>query len=253
MKELLECGLLFRERLDLVTTITNVALLVCVVTLSSGLLALYFRSHKAVVFAFCSGALIGSAVIFLLPDARELFERSEPPLPPALLWLVCALGFLSFYLFELGSHAAGSARLAGLGGAIGVATHSFLDGVVIGQGFQAGEETGVVLAIAVMMHKLADGVSAVGIMLGTEHSVRQTTVMLLVTALAPVAGVLAQSSVVLPMSLLALLLSLFAGMLLYLGANRLIPRARSASASPWIPVLSLAGVAFVFLAHLLSH
>ena len=111
----------------------------------------------------------------------------------------------------------------------------------------------MVLAIAVMMHKLADGVSAVGIMLGTEHSVRQTTVMLLVTALAPVAGVLAQSSVVLPMSLLALLLSLFAGMLLYLGANRLIPQARSASASPWIPVLSLAGVAFVFLAHLLSH
>jgi zinc transporter ZupT len=235
------------------TTVAYVALLAFAVTLLSGLLALHFRSHKAIVFAFCSGALIGGAVIFLLPDARELFAKSGSSLPPALLWLVCALGFLSFYLFELGSHAAGSARLAGIGGAIGVATHSFMDGVVIGQGFQVGDETGLVLAVAVMLHKLADGVSAVGVMLGTEHSVSQTTVMLLVTAIAPVAGVLAQSFVVLPTSLLALLLSMFAGMFLYLGANRLIPEARSASSSPWIPVLSLAGVAFVFLAHLLSH
>ena len=78
------------------TTTTNIALLACAVPLSSGLLALYFRSYKAIVFSFCSGVLIGSAVVFLLPDAQELFDRSDTPLPPAMLWLVCALGFLSF-------------------------------------------------------------------------------------------------------------------------------------------------------------
>ena len=69
--------------------------------------------------------LIGSAVIVLLPDAWQLLEHSDSTLDSDLVWLFCAVGFLSFYLLERGSLAKGSTRLAGLGGAIGLATHSF--------------------------------------------------------------------------------------------------------------------------------
>jgi len=223
-----------------------------VVTLLSGLAALYLQDRKAEVFAFCAGALIGGAVIVLLPDAWQLLEDSDSTLDSDLVWLFCAVGFLSFYLLERGSHAKGSARLAGLGSAIGLATHSFFDGVVIGQGFRAGEDIGVSLALAVLLHKLADGVSAVGVMLGTEHSVRETIGMLVITAVAPVFGAIAQSFLVLPTSLLALLLSWFAGMFLYLAASRLLPEARRASASMAVPALSLAGVGVAYLAHTLS-
>ena len=222
------------------------------VTLLSGLAALYLHDRKAEVFAFCAGALIGGAVIVLLPDAWQLLEDSDSTLDSDLVWLFCAVGFLSFYLLERESHAKGSTRLAGLGGAIGLATHSFFDGVVIGQGFRAGEDIGVSLALAVLLHKLADGVSAVGVMLGTEHSVRETIGMLVITAVAPVFGAIAQSFLVLPTSLLALLLSWFAGMFLYLAASRLLPEARRASASMAVPALSLAGVGVAYLAHTLS-
>ncbi len=223
------------------------------VTLAGGLGALYLRNHKPLVFAFCSGALVGAAVILLLPDARSLLEQSDSRLSPDLVWLACALGFLFFYLFERGAHAASSARIAGLGGAIGLATHSFLDGVVIGQGFRAGEEIGLALAGAVLLHKLADGVSAVGVMLGTAHSVRETTTMLVITAVAPVLGAVAQSFLVLPTSALALVLAWFSGMFLYLGASRLLPEARKANPSIAVPALSLTGVAVAYVAHVLSH
>jgi ZIP family zinc transporter len=223
------------------------------VTLGGGLGALYLRHHKSLVFAFCSGALIGAAVIVVLPDARQLLLESNSRLSPDLVWLACALGFLCFYLFERGAHENLSARLAGLGGALGLATHSFLDGVVIGQGFRAGEEIGVALAGAVLLHKLADGVSAVGVMLGTEHSVRETTTMLVITAVAPVFGAVAQSFVVLPASILALCLAWFSGTFLYLGASKLLPEARAANPSPAVALLSLSGVALAYAAHVLSH
>jgi ZIP family zinc transporter len=226
----------------------------------AGVLALYFRRHVAFVYAFCSGALIGSAVIFLLPDAISFLERSESPFDPNLLWLVCAGGFLFFYLFERGTGTqdsselpASSDHIAGLSGALGLATHSFLDGVLIGQGFQAGREIGALLALAVMMHKLADGVSAVAVMLGTKHNARLAVLVLVLTSAAPVAGVLVQSLVVLPSAALALLLSGFAGMFLFVGASRLLPEARRRSASTLVPVLSLAGLAFVYVAHALTR
>jgi hypothetical protein len=164
------------------------------------------------------------------------------------------LGFASFYALEMGRHAEESARIAGIGGALGLTVHSFIDGVIIGEGFRAGGETGFVLAVAVMLHRLADGASAVGVMLGTEHGIRQTAFMLLATALAPVAGALVPSFLPLPALFLSLLLSFFSGMLLFLGAKHLLPEARRAAASSvTVPASFAAGLVVVYAAYLLSH
>ena len=240
-------------RASTLTTVLHVSLAAFAVTLASGIGALYLRRHQPHVYAFCSGALIGGALFFLLPDARELLESTGSSVPGDLAWLACALGFLFFYLFGRGETSHESARLAGLGGTIGLATHSFFDGVVIGQGFQAGEDTGMSLALAVLLHKLADGVSVVGIMLGTEHNRKETGTWLVITAAAPALGAAAQSLLVLPASVLALFLGWFAGMFLYLGANQLLPEARQATRSLAIPALSLVGVAMTYVAHALSH
>jgi len=186
-------------------------------------------------------------VLFLLPDAFRFFEQSASTLPSLLVWVMAILGFFVFYALERGRHAQETARIAGLGAAIGIAVHSFIDGVIIGEGFRAGGDTGLVLAAAVMLHRLADGASAVGVMLGTEHGIRQTAFMLLLTALAPIAGALVPSFYSLPAFLFSLLLSFFSGMLLFLGAKHLLPEARRAPAS------FAAGVAVVYAAYLLSH
>jgi ZIP family zinc transporter len=224
------------------------------VTLLSGLGALVLRRHKSVVFASCAGALIGGATFFLLPDAFHFFEESESTIPAHVVWAAAALGFAVFYALERGRHAPESARIAGIGGALGLAVHSFLDGVIIGEGFHAGGETGFVLAVAVMLHRLADGASAVGVMLGTEHGIRQTAFMLVVTALAPIAGAVVTSFFSLPAFFLSLLLGFFSGMLLFLGAKHLLPEARRAAASSvTVPASFAAGLMVVYAAYLLSH
>lgn len=224
------------------------------VTLLSGLGALYLRRHKSMVFASCAGALIGGAFLFLLPDAFHLFEESTSTLSHHLVWLVAVLGFATFYALETGRHARESARIAGLGGALGLTLHSFIDGVIIGEGFRAGGETGFVLALAVMLHRLADGASAVGVMLGTEHDIRQTAAMLFVTSLAPIAGALVPSYFSLPAFFLSLLLSFFSGMLLFLAAKHLVPESlRAARSSVTVPAFFALGVGVAYAAYLLSH
>ena len=142
---------------------------------------------------------------------------------------------------------------AGLWGAIGLALHSFFDGFAIGQAFQAGERLGWAIALGVTLHKLADGVSVAGIMLGTQYSVRATTRMLYLVAAAPVLGVIAQSFLTLSPSVLALLLGFFAGVFLYLGASSLLPAAHETSRSRMLLVATAGGALFIFFAHSLGH
>ncbi len=130
--------------------------------------------------------------------------------------------------------------------------HSLIDGFAIGKGFHIDDHVGWAIAIGVTLHKLADGVSVAGLMLGTQHSARATTGMLGLTAIAPLFGVWLQAYVTIATPQLALLLGWFAGVFLYLGASSLLPAAHDASPSRLLPLATLAGVAFIYGAQLLA-
>ncbi|MGE0823603.1 MAG: ZIP family metal transporter [Candidatus Binatia bacterium] len=247
------------------TTPLWIASATCVMTLSGGLLALRMQAHRALVLAFCAGALVAGALMDVLPDALQLLEDTHSHFHHHHLLLTCALGFLCFYLFEHAAHHRDHDETqdhpphynhtcqAGAWGAAGIGVHSFLDGVAIGGAFQAGAEMGWVVAVAVLLHKVADGASTVGVMLGTRHSLKATLVMLSVTALAPLAGIAFQSVLILSIPVLALILGWFAGVFLYLGASSLLPAAHEADHSRWLPIVTLLGVAFIYLAQQLAE
>jgi ZIP family zinc transporter len=231
-------------------------------TLGGGLLALRLQAYRGLVLAFCAGALVASALMDVIPDALQLLESAHTRFHHHHLLFACSLGFLGFYLFEHAAHHS-EARdhpshynhtcQAGAWGAAGIGVHSFFDGVAIGGAFQAGSEIGWVVALAVILHKFADGISTVGIMLGTQHGAAATTAMLAVTALAPVVGAIVQSAFVVPTALLALALGWFAGIFLYLGASSLLPAAHEQGHSRWLPLVTLGGAGFIYLAQLLAE
>jgi zinc transporter, ZIP family len=232
-----------------------------VMTFGGGLLALRFRAYRGPVLAFCAGALIAGALLDVIPEALRLLESTRSPFEHHHLFIACSLGFLFFYLFEHAAHHSGGRDhpshynhpcQAGAWGAAGIGVHSFFDGVAIGGAFQAGNEIGWIVALAVILHKFADGISTVGVMLGTQHSTTATTAMLSVTALAPIVGTVTQSAFVVPTPLLALTLGWFAGVFLYLGASSLLPAAHEAGHSRWLPLATLAGAAFIYVAQLLT-
>lgn len=234
----------------------------CVLTLGGGLVALRLQTYRNLVLAFCAGALVASALMDVVPDALQLLESTHSRFHHHHLLFACSLGFLCFYLFEHTAHHSEAQDhpshynhtcQAGAWGAAGIGVHSFFDGVAIGGAFQAGSEVGWIVAVAVLLHKFADGITTVGVMLGTQHDTATTTTMLSVTALAPLAGAMTQSAFVIPPTLLALVLGWFAGVFLYLGASSLLPAAHESGHSRWLPLATLAGAAFVYLAQMLAE
>jgi zinc and cadmium transporter len=235
----------------------------CVITLGGGLLALRLQAYRGLVLAFCAGALVAGALMDVIPDALQLLESTHSHFHHHHIMFACSLGFLFFYLLEHVTHqsaaydhspaAPNHPHQAGAWGAAGISVHSFFDGLAIGGAFQAGSEIGWIVALAVILHKFAYGFSTVGIMLSTNHSPKATTTMLSVSSLAPIGGVMTQSAFSVPLPLLALSLGWFAGVFLYLGASSLLPAAHESSHSRWLPVATLAGVAFVYLAQQLAE
>jgi ZIP family zinc transporter len=232
------------------------------VTLGGGILALRLRAYRGVVYAFSAGALIATALMEIVPSALTSADASGSSLLPEHLLLACTLGFLCFYLLEQATHggavdddAAHHAHThpACLWGAAGIGVHSFLDGFAIGQAFQAGGEVGGAIGLGVLLHKVADGVSAVGIMLGSQHTLATTRGVLLAIAAAPVAGVLVQQVIGMSPPVFSLMLGWFAGVFLYLGATSLLPTAHEVSRSRWLPLATATGAALVYAAHWLAE
>lgn len=232
------------------------------ITLCGGLLAIRLHAHRAAIFAFCAGALVGAALVEVLPHALRLATAQGGRFDPIDVLTACALGYLTFYLVDHlahGGHVHHGAQHTdthptGFWGAIGLATHGFFDGFAIGQGFQAGDHgLGWTIAVGVLLHKLADGVSVAGVMLGTQHSEHATRRMVYLVSMAPLLGVLTQFFVTLSPALFALLLGWFAGVFLYLGASSLLPAAHEASRSRTLPAATFAGAALIFVAHALVH
>ncbi|MCS6924841.1 MAG: ZIP family metal transporter [Candidatus Binatia bacterium] len=234
----------------------------CTITLGGGLLALRLEAYRRLIYAFCAGALVAAALVEVVPDALEILETSGTWLHHHHLLFACALGFLSFYLLEHTSHGHETHALpahdahahhAGLLGATGIGVHSFFDGFAIAQGFHASEQTGWAIAVGVILHKLADGVSVAGVMLGTHHTPQAATAMVCVAAFAPIAGVVTQALFPLPPAVVALLLGWFAGVFLYLGAASLLPSAHLGNPPRWLFLVTLGGATMVYSAHLLLH
>lgn len=66
-------------------------------------------------------------------------------------------------------------------------------------------------------------------------------------AVAPLSGVLVAQLVHVPASVLALILAVFAGMFLYIGACELLPRSYVSRPSIWTTACTLAGLVLMFV------
>jgi ZIP family zinc transporter len=205
------------------------ALLAFATTLAGGAFAFRYQRYLNAIMAFSAGLLIGVVFLHLLPELGELSHAGG--LNFRLLMLMLMGGFLAIFLLEKltiihseKTHdAPGHHHNVGLAGAIGLSFHSFLDGLAIGVGFQAGAQVGVVVLIAVLAHDFADGLNTVTFMLATRNSRWRTISLLIVDALAPVAGALLANVWKISPTILSLQLAFMAGFLLYLGASDLLP------------------------------
>ncbi|MGZ7032823.1 MAG: ZIP family metal transporter [Thermoanaerobaculia bacterium] len=198
-------------------------------TLAGGAFAFRYRRFLLYIMAFSAGLLVGVAFLDLIPEFVDIAHARA--IDVRLLMLVMMCGFTGIFLLEKMTiihsekqhDTPGHQHNVGLVGAIGLSFHSFLDGLAIGVGFQAGTRVGLVVLLAVVAHDFADGLNTVTFMLATRNNHLRTGALLAVDALAPVAGALTASLLNLDPKIIAFQLAFFAGFLLYLGASDLLP------------------------------
>jgi ZIP family zinc transporter len=185
------------------------------------------RLHLALGVA--AGALVGVAAFDAIPEAHGLLGAGTAG--TLVLAAAVLLGLGAFWRLERGlfghvhSEDAACRRRSGHIGAAGLTAHAFIDGLAVGAAFQASEALGLVVAAAVLVHALSDGLNTVTVVLRAGHRDATAIRWLVADALTPLAGAAVGALIALPAFALGLVLAFFAGMFLYLGGLSLLPEA----------------------------
>jgi len=237
--------------------ITLIAFATFVSTLLGGLFALRFKDKLHLVLGFSAGAVIGVAFFDLLPEAIEMGEKFYDS---ATIIQFTAIGFLAYLVLDRlvffhahqgeESHEAGAPGHTHRGalGAGSLAVHSFLDGVAIGLAFQVSAAVGAIVAVAVLVHDFSDGINTVGMILRNDGGRRRAFKWLLADAIAPVLGAFSTLFFSLSEQSLAVVLAIFAGFFLYIGATDLIPESHHAHPKIITTIMTLFGVGVLYVA-----
>ncbi len=230
-------------------------------TLLGGLFALHLKDRLHLVLGFSAGAVLGVAFFDLLPEAIELGGKT---LGSSAVLTIVAVGFVLYLLLDrvLLFHSHGEAVThgeeregeeqtrhirRGMLGAGSLSVHSFLDGLAIGLAFKVSATVGIVVALAVLTHDFSDGINTVSMIVKNNGNRQRALKWLFVDALAPVVGVAVAYFITVKEQSLGLLLALFSGFFLYIGASDLLPESHHAHPVKWTTFATILGMGTLYL------
>ena len=221
-------------------------------TMLGGTFALFRRDRLHLILGFSAGAVLGVALFDLLPEATDL---ARPRYSTATVTLFVAIGFFSFMflnrilLLHPEDHDDDVApRRSGAFGAASLSLHSFLDGVGIGLAFKVSTAVGAVVAAAVLAHDFSDGINTVTVVLKNRGRELSALRWLAVDAVAPIAGVASTYFFTLSDVKLGIVLAVFCGFFLYIGASDLLPESHHRHPKALTGLMNIAGATVIWLA-----
>lgn len=200
--------------------------------------SLYFIS-------FAGGVLVATGFLELLPEASGKTGVWAFPALVGVLGLFVIEHFMAIHECQdekCDIHSIGTIS------ALGIGIHSFIDGVVIGTGFQASFSVGLLAALAVVVHELPEGAFTYGLLIANGQPERKSLLISWIVALAtPVGTVLTYLALRgLGAEILGIMLGLSGGTFIYVGTADLLPQIHRRPNLRALAVM-LSGVAFVVL------
>ena len=121
------------------------------------------------------------------------------------------------------------------------------DGLGIGLAFKVSPAVGWIVAVAVLAHDFSDGINTVNMILKSKNNKREAYKWLTLDALAPALGVVATLFFTVPEAKLGLILALFTGLFLYIGASDLVPESHHRHPTIWTTLTTVMGMAVIYL------
>jgi zinc transporter ZupT len=133
----------------------------------------------------------------------------------------------------------------------GLMIHTFFDGVSIAASFLVSFKVGLLVFIAILLHKVPEGFTVASIMLASGRSPGKARTASIAIGLATFAGVISVALLKTKIqSAVAYALPFSAGVTLYVAASDLIPEVNhKEEKNPWVSIVVFGGVAFFYLLH----
>ena len=190
--------------------------------------------------AFSAGVLLSTGLNHMV--AQSFAESGRWAM------LSVSLGFVVLYGYEKMAmvHACReqNCQVHHFGGSalVGMGFHSFLDGFAIAVSFEFEKTLGVLVIVAVMLHRLPTGISMVVIMLSNKYN--ETKAWITLTTIAALAIVGALTGTLIPVQenlILSLAVGLSGGTFLYISTSDLLPMAHENSQDYRVPIAFLVG------------
>jgi zinc transporter ZupT len=141
-----------------------------------------------------------------------------------------------------------SAAYAAVGG---LSIHTFFDGVSIASAFLVNFKVGLLVFIAILLHKMPEGFTVASIMLASGRSKGKALLATATIGAATLAGVIGVALLRAKVSsAIAYALPFSAGVTLYVAASDLIPEVnRKEERNPMVSIVVFVGVAFFYALH----
>ncbi len=224
--------------------------------------------------SFATGALLGAALLGLLPHAIEQVGMSGTHnvgltllagllvffvLEKMVLWRHCHQEVCEGHVPNAHGHATDKQRDAASASLIliGDGFHNVLDGMLIAAAFMTDVHLGVVTALAVIAHEIPQEVGDLAILLhGGMSRLRALTLNLLTSLTSVVGGVAAYFALGPVKQVLPYAISLAAASFLYIAVADLIPglhRRVDAGSGVRQFVFIVLGVAVIYVSHSMAH
>jgi len=173
--------------------------------------------------ALGAGFLVATAVLEMMPEGL----KQNPHMGPVLIMAgYCMMHLLEhtinahFHFGEETHHGEFISRHTSNSVLAGLSVHALFDGVAIGSGFVVSNWLGVLIFLAILLHKAPEGFTMASVMLASGRSRSMAFYSAVALAAATLAGVLV---IELVPSWLPYGLPVSAGVALYVGASDLVP------------------------------
>ena len=228
------------------------ALAIFVSTFLGGLFAIKFKDKLHLILGFSAGSVVGVAFFDLLPESFSLGNGINKPETIALF---LAIGFIVYMIADrtFSGHSqhdedCENKKHKGNLGAGSLVIHSLIDGLTTGLAFQISPAVGIVVAIAVLMHDFSDGINTVNMIFRSGESIKKARIWLLIDAIAPVFGIILSTFIFVPEKIFSLVLAVFCGFFLYIGASDLLPESHHGHPKIWTTISTILGMTLIFIA-----
>ena len=122
--------------------------------------------------ALGSGFMLGTVFLEMFPESIALTNNAP---------MLVLLGYVIVHVFEhtFASHLHFGEEthhdevtdpVVGISALVGMLVHTFFDGVAIGAGFEVSQSAGILIFLAVLLHKIPDGFTISSIVITSGHS-----------------------------------------------------------------------------------